>query len=423
MIKKIEVLNYKALKNVSVSLSNLNVLIGPNGSGKSTFIDVLNLVKDVLNSGPSDALKKRVTVFEEALWRNKGNSFEIAIEFSIPKDIKQKLKTKDYSYVRYEISIARDAKKGIIIDGEGLWFLKEEKNGSNGKLKEPKQPLLFPKEIGNVEHILRLFEKRAPSGWKKIISKSDRGNDYFKSETTNWNIIYKFGPSKSTLARVPEDEEKFPVTLWVKNVLMEGIQFLQLNSNKMKWACSPDVSVDFDLEGSNLPKVVQYLQKTDQAKFNLWIEHLKTILTDLSEVKINERIDNRFLYLSLIFTNGIEIPSWLLSDGTLRLMALTLIPYLPEKYKIYMIEEPENGLHPLAIESVFQSLSSVYDNQVFLATHSPALLRLVEPKNLLCFAKNSEGAIDIVRGDQHPNLVDWQKGVDISTLHASGVLG
>lgn len=423
MIKKIEVLNYKALKYISVSLSNLNVLIGPNGSGKSTFIDVLNLVKDVLNSGPSDALKKRVMVFEEALWRNKGNSFEIAIEFSIPMEIKQKLKTKDYAYVRYEISIARDVKKGIIIDGEGLWFLKEEKNGSNGKLKEPKQPLLFPKETDNIEHILRLFEKRAPSGWKKIISKSDKGNDYFRSETTNWNIIYKFGPAKSSLARVPEDEEKFPVTLWVKNVLMEGIQFLQLNSNKMKWACSPDVSVDFDLEGSNLPKVVQYLQKTDEVKFNLWIEHLKTILPDLSKIKITERIDNRFLYLSLIFSNGIEIPSWLLSDGTLRLIALTLIPYLPEKYKIYMIEEPENGLHPLAIESVYQSLSSVYENQVFLATHSPALLRLVEPKNLLCFAKNSEGAVDIIRGDQHPNLVDWQKGVDISTLHASGVLG
>lgn len=423
MIKKIEVLNYKALKYISVSLSNLNVLIGPNGSGKSTFIDVLNLVKDVLNSGPNDALKKRVMVFEEALWRNKGNSFEIAIEFSIPMEIKQKLKTKDYAYVRYEISIARDVKKGIIIDGEGLWFLKEEKNGSNGKLKEPKQPLLFPKETDNIEHILRLFEKRAPSGWKKIISKSDKGNDYFRSETTNWNIIYKFGPAKSSLARVPEDEEKFPVTLWVKNVLMEGIQFLQLNSNKMKWACSPDVSVDFDLEGSNLPKVVQYLQKTDEVKFNLWIEHLKTILPDLSKIKITERIDNRFLYLSLIFSNGIEIPSWLLSDGTLRLIALTLIPYLPEKYKIYMIEEPENGLHPLAIESVYQSLSSVYENQVFLATHSPALLRLVEPKNLLCFAKNSEGAVDIIRGDQHPNLVDWQKGVDISTLHASGVLG
>lgn len=88
-----------------------------------------------------------------------------------------------------------------------------------------------------------------------------------------------------------------------------------------------------------------------------------------------------------------------------------------------MIEEPENGLHPLAIESVYQSLSSVYENQVFLATHSPALLRLVEPKNLLCFAKNSAGAVDIVQGDRHPQLINWRANVDISTLHASGVLG
>lgn len=423
MIKKVEVLHYKALKNISVELSNFNVLIGPNGSGKSTFIDVFNLVRDILNIGPADAIKKRVSTFSESLWRNEGEAFEIALELRIPDEVKRHEKLKDYKTARYEIVITQDARKGIIIGEEGLLFLQESKNNSNGSHRPVEQIKIFPAEVPSVEHILKLYDKQGAREWKRILTKSEKGNDTFRSETTRWNIIYKFGPYKSSLARVPEDEEKFPITLWVKNVLMEGIQFIQLNTTKMKWACNPDVPVEFDPEGSNLPKVVKYLEENHKEKFHLWVEHLKTILPDLLNIKINERIDNRFLYLSMIHSSGIEVPSWSLSDGTLRLLALTIIPYLPEKYKIYMIEEPENGLHPLAIEAVFQSLSSVYDNQIFLATHSPALLRLVQPKDLLCFAKNSDGAVNIVRGDQHPKLANWQKDVDLSTLHASGVLG
>ena len=59
-----------------------------------------------------------------------------------------------------------------------------------------------------------------------------------------------------------------------------------------------------------------------------------------------------------------------MSEGTLRLLALTVIAYLPDAGRIYLIEEPENGIHPLATEAVYQSLSSVYGSHVFITTHS-----------------------------------------------------
>ena len=89
----------------------------------------------------------------------------------------------------------------------------------------------------------------------------------------------------------------------------------------------------------------------------------------------------------------------------------------------YLIEEPENGIHPKALESVFQSLSSVCNAQIFCATHSPALLSLARPEQLLCFAKTAEGETDVIQGDQHPALRDWQRTIDLETLFASGVLG
>jgi predicted ATPase len=69
-----------------------------------------------------------------------------------------------------------------------------------------------------------------------------------------------------------------------------------------------------------------------------------------------------------------------------------------------------------------QSLSSVYENQIILATHSPVVLRLAEPKDILCFSKTESGAIDVVRGTNHPRLKNWKKGVDLATLHAAGIL-
>ena len=76
----------------------------------------------------------------------------------------------------------------------------------------------------------------------------------------------------------------------------------------------------------------------------------------------------------LKFQSGIEVPSRLVSDGTLCILALTILAYMQEPNQVYMIEEPENAVHPTAVETIYQSLSSLYDNQVLMASHSPILL-------------------------------------------------
>lgn len=54
MIKQIEIKNFKSLKTVDVSVSNLNLLMGLNGMGKSSFIQTLLLLMQ------SDKLEERV---------------------------------------------------------------------------------------------------------------------------------------------------------------------------------------------------------------------------------------------------------------------------------------------------------------------------------------------------------------------------
>jgi len=413
-----QVLHYRGLKYIDVKLSNFQILIGPNASGKSTFLDVINLIKDILNDGLRPAIEKRSSRFDELIYNQQGNGFEIAFELEIPEDIRQKLKNKDYSLVRYEISSQLDNENGFTINNENLWLIKE--SSLNYKSKEDKISI-FPSEIKEPETIIT-FRKRNPVGWKKTIYKTSEGNDRFKAEITNWDFMFKFGPVKSSLAGMPEDEKRFPVATWVKHLLKEGVHFLQLNSDKMKWSCRPDSPVTLQTDGSNLPKVIRHLQKEKPDFFIQWLEHIKVFLPDIEEIKVKEKDEDRSLYLSIRYKNGPELSSWLISDGTLHFLAQTIIAYLSERDTIYMIEEPENGLHPLAIDGIFQSLSSVYENQVLLATHSPAILRLAELDQILCFSKTKSGAVDIVNGQNHPKLKDWKKSVDLGTLHAAGVL-
>lgn len=122
------------------------------------------------------------------------------------------------------------------------------------------------------------------------------------------------------------------------------------------------------------------------------------------------------------YENGISVPSWMLSDGTLRLLALTILAYLPDFNGVYLVEEPENGVHPAALQAIYDSLSSVYGGQVLITSHSPVLLGLAKPEQLLCFSKTPTG-VDIIRGSEHQALRDWQGEVSLGVLAASGILG
>lgn len=150
---------------------------------------------------------------------------------------------------------------------------------------------------------------------------------------------------------------------------------------------------------------------------------MQTALPDIENIKTIERPEDKHRYLMLRYRGGLEVPSWMASDGTLRLLALTVPAYVPNLTGVYLIEEPENGIHPRAVETAYQSLSSVYNAQVLMATHSPVILSMVEADKVLCFAKTPTGETDIVRGIDHPNLKEWKGEANLGTLFAGGVLG
>jgi predicted ATPase len=419
MISLIEAKNYRCLRYVRQPLEPFQVLVGPNASGKTTFLDVVAFLSDLLSGGLDHALSVRTKNFDDLLWQRNGDEFQMAVELTIPERlVGQSGPDEKYDTARYELSIKRTQDTEEIIIGAERLLLQMH------SVLVPVAQGEFPQFKQAPASIFAKASRRI----RTVTNKKPGGNDNFYSEVytergKGWAPSYKLGPRKSALGNLPEDESKFPVATWVKSTLTEGIQRLMLNSLAIRMASPPGRPRTFQPDGSNLPWVIEDLVRKNPERFKSWIAHLQTALHDLVTVRTVEREDDKHRYLVLEYAGGLSVPSWMASDGTLRLLALTLPAYLTGISGTYLIEEPENGIHPRAVQTMFESLSSVYDAQVLCATHSPVVLGLVEPHNVLCFAKTIEGATDIVSGGKHPALVNWNRQVTLSEMFAAGVLG
>jgi len=418
MISLIEALNYRCLRYVRRPLKPFHVLVGPNASGKTTFLDVAGFLHDLVAEGLDHAIQSRAANFSDLLWRHEGRGFQLAIEAGIPEAPRDLLEDKSFDTVRYEVSLRfQEASNEVqIVAEQGVLRV--------GTPADSAPRLLFPQSQVPRRSIVT---PHASQNARRLFSKMHGGNDNYYAEAHSrqgrWRPAFKLGPRKSTLANLPEDEVNFPVSTWLKQFISEGVEKIVLNSLEMRKKSPPGQGTGFQADGSNLPWVVDDLQSKDPNRVQEWVRHVRTALPDLQAIRTVLREDDRHRYLKLVYEDGLEVPSWMASDGTLRLLALTLPAYLRQLKGVYLIEEPENGIHPRAVETMYQSLSSVYDAQVLMATHSPVILSVAKPADVLCFAKTDDGATDIVSGDEHPALADWRGEVNLGTLFASGVLG
>ena len=423
MIQLIEALHFRCLRYVRQPLESFHVLVGPNASGKTTFLDVIGFLGRLVSDGLDAAISERTHDFRDLLFDHQGSTFDLAIEAAIPEDRKKKLKA-GFESIRYEISVGLDEKSQEVgIQSEKVWLKPE----GQPTARVSQQRTLFPEELETPDTIIT---GRAKAGWQPVLTKAHGGNDNFYVEVRDsgsgkgWFPSIRLGPRKSALANLPEDETKFPASTWLKQTLAEGVQNFVFNSLLIRRASPPNQGRGLKPDGSNLPWAVWELEQPQNSeKFRWWVEHVRTALPDLEAIRTVERPDDRHRYLVLRYRGGLEVPSWMASDGTLRLLALTIPAYLPGFRGICLVEEPENGIHPKAVETVFQSLSNVYEAQVLLATHSPVILSVAEVDKVLCFQKTKSGATDVVKGSEHPALRDWKGDVNLGVLFAGGVLG
>jgi predicted ATPase len=88
-----------------------------------------------------------------------------------------------------------------------------------------------------------------------------------------------------------------------------------------------------------------------------------------------------------------------ISDGTLRTLGLLAAFYQPNAPSKIGVEEPEQMIHPGALTVLYEAMNSFVSasarrkRQVFVTTHSPTLIDLFEPEDLIWarFQKRRDG--------------------------------
>lgn len=426
MITRIEATRYRCLERVDVDLPSLGVLVGANGAGKSTFLDILSLLGDCLRQRDvskafitrQDDRASRCSTLRELIFCGQGNDFILSIEARMPDAVIQKLLPSQgkavqndpkrwLTAIRYEIRLELQEERSLVVRNEYLFLFSDVSTPLRGAVRLP-------------------GEVSPRNEWRFIIRREYDGDAEFRVETQPRGRTRSIHVDKAILAlpRVQfESREDFPAASWMLDLLMDGTLLYHPNLELLKKASPPGLSAGLMPDAANLPWLAMALQRDDEPRYALWVEHVRTALPQIRKIHAQEREEDHHAYFIITYANGHKVTSSGLSEGTLQILAHTILPYLNNLPAIILTEEPENGIHPRAIEAVLQSLSSVYDSQVLVSSHSPVVLAHCKLEQILCSRLEENGAATIITGNKHPRLAKWHGQVDLGALFAAGVLG
>lgn len=416
MITRFEIKNFRMLRANAASLSPFVVLVGKNATGKSTLLGAIRFVSDLLRGGVqlalAQALERDAPSFAELCFQP-DDPIEIALEVAL-----------DARRARYEVRIGPDRSGGVAVTREHLFLLPDPRpadpEGSPQiDLRDQRSSAWEASEVTGTHATV-------PAGWRKVVAKTDQGKDFFQDEKTSWNHTLRFGADRAALGGIPEDHDRFPFSIRVRDFLRDGVRSIELDSRKLREPSVPRSPPGLLPDGSNLARAAAALRERDVVAFNQWVDHVGSAIEGLQTIDVWERPEDKKHVLRAHFAgqHGGPVPSWLLSDGTLRLLALSLLSYAgTEPAGVALIEEPENGLHPLAMQAVHDALSQPAEGgQVLVATHSPVILAYVSLPQTLVFRRMSDGSGQIRRGTEVPELRDWKATASLADVFATGVL-
>jgi len=120
---------------------------------------------------------------------------------------------------------------------------------------------------------------------------------------------------------------------------------------------------------------------------------------------------------------GSDFPfqAWHLSDGTLRFVCLATSLLQPAPPRTIVIDEPELGLHPHALEVLAGLLQKASQRvQVIVSTQSAPLLSQFEPEDVITVTRRA-GASEFGRLDRK-DLAEWMKDYTLGELWQKNVV-
>jgi len=373
MLTKLHVTKFKSLADVAIELPRLTVLFGPNAAGKSNVLDAMQALSRIgtlrtlsdalaepIRGYPIEAFSFPVGGLQELLG-SKSARFHLEANLTVGRD----------SY-RYRIEVE-------IEPGSGRLSATDEYLAQLGAKGEPKgRPAI--EKVGSNLHIRRKSKpahpREEPVGLNHSILSDPRlgGVEYralerTRQELSGWRTYY-LDPRVAMRAAQPPSDVR-----------------------------------DIGVLGGEIAPFLYRLRAEHLKHFQAISRALRSIVPSVEDLAVD--LDGRRGTLDILVRQaGVDYSSRIVSEGTLRVLALCAIAVNPWGGSLLAFEEPENGVHPRRLELIAQLLLSLaleQGRQVVVTTHSPLFCDAVlkgarsRPGDIGLFNVRREGQATVIR--------------------------
>ena len=369
-LQSLRIRNFKAVvDSKSIKLGPLTAFIGNNGAGKSSLIEALETYQAIVRDGLDLAMQR---------W--------LGIE-----------------HVRNKSQEAKE-RMGQLVN-----------------------PISFELALGEsprkVRRLAMTVNNDPAANHMLIASERMTRLDGTWTERSPGGALQSYGPGRSMLPYALDEDlvrAADEVLAW---------QFLTLSPERMGLPVPQQRTkgaVRLASDGSNVADFLLDLRRLDANAFNGIVETMAFVLPyakDIQPTLTSSDIERKaWLQLS---EDTFKVPGWLLSTGTLRMLALLALLRHPSPPPLIVVEEIENGLDPRSIHLIVEEIRSAVLSgvtQVIVTTHSPYLLDLLTLEHLVVVERDGEGHPRFIRPADHKNLQAWAQEFAPGKLYTMGNL-
>jgi predicted ATPase len=181
--------------------------------------------------------------------------------------------------------------------------------------------------------------------------------------------------------------------------------------------------VEVGSRGELLASALHTVQSENDTGFNEIRELLQSVIPEIEDIRTH-LTEGGQTYIGLR-EKAVEIPvkSWMMSKGTLRLLAHLCAVYTEPRPALCAFEEPENFIHPHLVKMIAEVLQRASKrSQILISTHSPYLLDALTPEDVVVVEK-TEGRTNVLRASDKAGVLEAKKKLGMGELWYSGHLG
>ena len=364
MIKKISIVNFKAIKDcLNLPLQPFTAFIGNNGSGKSSVMEAMRTIHLCLTKNIEDAF---------SIWGGLD-------------------KVRNYNALQDEATVSQF---GFKQKHQPITFWFEcELNGNKYEYQTS-----FNLSLNDDFYIVENEELHCNGKVMFATNAIDNNGNSFCQIYVAADTVKEFTHKSNILLLSLTDGN--PNLLHAEVAAFREYvinwQFLYMNAHEMgkpvmQNRLSKNIRLDYD--GRNVAEYILWIRAQGQEYLDSIVQKMIFVLPYIKQIQPNiQETFNREVELLLHETHDKSkpLPGWLLSSGTLRILALLSLFDSPKPPSVLFVDEIENGLDPRTIGLLLNEIrneTTTGKMQVVITTHSPYLLDMLPIESIIATDK------------------------------------